>query len=191
MWTLFPVPCVEWVSLFPLPSWKMVGPRTRGPGIPGSAQVPEAGSWHLTVRGPKTASSWVSGCWEGAGWRACAPARLRRRGTRGAGIPGAEGTQLASFPFNGRVTHHPSVDIHLSTSPRCGHRRVPTCRTTVGGRNPRHPIPPTCPSFGHIWNWILVSAPGVGSPRDGLRGGSTPVPAELSQYNLINCVSAQ
>lgn len=41
--------------------------------------------------------------------------------------------------------------------------------------------------------WVLIS--GISPPREGrghgLRGGLTPVPAELSQSAQINCVSAQ
>lgn len=42
---------------------------------------------------------------------------------------------------------------------------------------------------------IWVFSPSISPPKEGrrhrLRGGSTPVPAELSQSAQINCVSAQ
>lgn len=46
----------------------------------GQCLVAEAGSWHLTVRGPKTTSSWLTDFKEGMckGW-CLSPTRLRRR----------------------------------------------------------------------------------------------------------------
>lgn len=68
-------------SLSPAESCRPCGSARRTGS--GQCLVAEAGSWHLTVRGPKTASSWVTNFKAGMckGW-CLSPTRFRRRASR-------------------------------------------------------------------------------------------------------------
>lgn len=147
---------------------KLQGSGRRGQAHAGQdGLVPEARSWHLTVWGPKAASSWVTSCWEGA-CLALTPTRLGRGGAKLPGWAGHPGGDTAVFPFS-MERPPPSYLFSLGSQPsyrqdwggvpnyRAGRRDL---QQTAGSTHPiPGTIPPQCLLQTQAWVWVLVSCP--------------------------------